>query len=597
MLHSVLERQLRKVGASDERAPTLEQWKALLGRVSNAYTQEDKERYTLERSIAISSQEMSELAERLATERDRLQVIIASMADGVCVLDAQGKVQVANRAAERMLEAEPGGLAGRDFLEVVSGSWPREKERRMPLLRLDAALRGAGSCRCDDARFMTLKSQWLPVSYALRHLDATTGGSVLGFADIRMRKASEDALRESESRFRAIFESAAVGMVQVALDGKVADCNAAFSSMLGEEREDVIGKSIFARMHSDEVDGARELFTTLRMDANTGHQVERRYVSRDGSIVWTKQTISFVRGREGTRLFAIGVVENVTAQKNLEISLRQAQKLESVGQLASGIAHEINTPVQFVSDSVHFVREAVADLFGVVRSYRALREVVARSQPAAVAEAIAAEETADVEYLEEQLPKALDRALDGLQRVATIVRGMKAFAHPDQKEKAPSDLNHALETTITIARNEYKYVAEVETDFGDLPPVVCHVGELNQVFLNIIVNAAHAIGDVVRGTEAKGRIRIKTWRDGDYALVAIADTGNGIPEAVRHRIFDPFFTTKEVGRGTGQGLAIARSVVVEKHQGALTFETKLGCGTTFTIRLPIEPPKEGSKAA
>ena len=597
VLHAVLEQQLRKVGASNVGAPTLEQWRALLARVSAAYTQEDKDRYALERSIALSTQEMSEIAGRLATERDRLQVTIASMADGVCVLDAEGKVQVANRAAERMLEAEPGGLAGRDFVEVVSGSWPREEERRMPLRRLDAALRGGGACRCDDARFMTLKREWLPVSYALTPIDATAGVSVLTFADIRARKASQDAVRESESRFRAIFESAAVGMVRVALDGKIADCNAAFSTMLGVEREDVIGQSIFAHMHADEVEGARQLFKNLSVDVTAGHQVERRYVSRDGSIVWTKQTISFVRGPEGSPVFAIGVVENVTAQKNLEISLRQAQKLESVGQLASGIAHEINTPVQFVSDSVHFVREAVADLFSVVRSYRALRDVVAESQPTAVAEAIAAEASADLEYLEEQLPKALDRALDGLQRVATIVRGMRAFAHPDQKEKAPSDLNDALETTITIARNEYKYVAEVETDFGDLPPVVCHVGELNQVFLNIIVNAAHAIGDVVGGTERKGCIRIRTWREDDFALIAITDTGSGIPEAVRHRIFDPFFTTKEVGRGTGQGLAIARSVVVEKHQGALTFETELGRGTTFTIRLPIGPPKEGSKAA
>jgi signal transduction histidine kinase len=191
----------------------------------------------------------------------------------------------------------------------------------------------------------------------------------------------------------------------------------------------------------------------------------------------------------------------------------------------------------------------------------------------------------------------LDRAIDGLERVATIVRGMKAFAHPDQKNKAPSDLNHALETTITIARNEYKYLADIETEFGQLPPVTCHIGELNQVFLNILVNAAHAIGDVVRGSEAKGRIRIKTWREGGFALVSIGDSGGGVPESIRHRIFDPFFTTKEVGRGTGQGLAIARSVVVERHKGELRFDTEMGRGTTFTIRLPIDSPTEAEQAA
>ena len=252
--------------------------------------------------------------------------------------------------------------------------------------------------------------------------------------------------------------------------------------------------------------------------------------------------------------------------------------------------------MQFVSDSVHFVRDGVADLFGLLRSYRELRGAACVSLPEAAAELAAAEEAADVEYLAAQVPKALDRALDGLQRVAVIVRGMKAFAHPDQKDKAPSDLNHALETTIAIARNEYKYVADVVTELGELPPVTCHVGELNQVFLNVIVNAAHAIGDVGGGGEIKGRIRVRTWRDGDFAVVSVSDTGGGIPEAVRHRIFDPFFTTKKVGRGTGQGLAIARSVVVEKHHGELTFQTEMGKGT-FTIRLPIEPPKEGEKAA
>jgi signal transduction histidine kinase len=250
--------------------------------------------------------------------------------------------------------------------------------------------------------------------------------------------------------------------------------------------------------------------------------------------------------------------------------------------------------VQFVGDSVHFVRDAVRDLFGVLTRYRRLRDVAASSAPDLVEEISQAEDEADVDYLAEQIPRSLDRALDGLERVATIVRGMKDFGHPDQKDKAPADLNRALGATLAIARNEYKYVAEVQTEFGNLPPVVCHVGELNQVFLNIIVNAAHAIGDVVRGTDTKGLIRIRTWHEAGSVFVGITDTGGGIPEAVRDKIYDPFFTTKEVGRGTGQGLAIARNVVVEKHGGEITFETEIGKGTTFVLRLPVEPPQTES---
>jgi len=280
----------------------------------------------------------------------------------------------------------------------------------------------------------------------------------------------------------------------------------------------------------------------------------------------------------------------MTARLQVETDLRQAHKLESVGRLASGVAHEINTPIQFVNDSVHFLQDATKDLMTVIGYLREVEASVlagAPSREAAEAAATAAGE-ADLDYLVEHMPKAIDRALDGLNRVATIVRSMKEFAHPDTVEMAPIDLNRAVESTLVIARNEYKYVAEVETDFGPLPPVRCHAGDVNQAVLNIVVNAAHAIADVVAGTNARGRITVRTRLEpDDVVVVSIADTGAGIPEAIRDRIFDPFFTTKEVGRGTGQGLAIARTVIVDRHHGELTFESEVGRGTTCFLRLPV----------
>ena len=188
------------------------------------------------------------------------------------------------------------------------------------------------------------------------------------------------------------------------------------------------------------------------------------------------------------------------------------------------------------------------------------------------------------------MPKAIHRALDGLDRVATIVRSMKSFAHPDSTEMTTVDLNAAIESTLIIARTEYKYVADVETELGVLPPVHCFAGDINQVVLNIVVNAAHAIGDVVKGTENRGKITVRTKRDGEHVVVTIADTGTGIPDAIREKIFDPVFTTKEVGKGTGQGLAIARGVVVDKHGGTIAVESETGKGTTFHLRLPIDGP-------
>jgi signal transduction histidine kinase len=279
-------------------------------------------------------------------------------------------------------------------------------------------------------------------------------------------------------------------------------------------------------------------------------------------------------------------------REQMELELRLAQKLEAVGQLAAGMAHEINTPIQFVGDTVRFLDDAFSEIQGLVDNYRAaLAAAVDGRPPGELAQNVAeAEEEADLEYLQERIPLALKRASDGLDRVSTIVRAMREFAHPPTMEMAPADLNAAIENTLLVAANEYRYLAELETDLAELPPVYCNIGDINQVLLNLIVNASHAIadaGDSVDATDAKGTIRVGTRIDGDDVLVTVADTGCGISDDVSSRIFDPFFTTKDVGRGTGQGLAISRTIVNEKHGGSLTFQTAQGEGTTFELRLPL----------
>ena len=343
------------------------------------------------------------------------------------------------------------------------------------------------------------------------------------------------------------------------------------------------------RHHPDDRDRVQARLRGFREQPETveaGDVFDHRMIRFDGRQIDVRTVVSPYRHGEPLR----GLTLDVTKQKKLEGELLQAQKLESVGRLAAGVAHEINTPVQFVGDSIHFVRDAADDMMGVIEKLQAVQRSVLDGAPSmeAATRAADAEEAADLPYLIEHVPRALERSLEGLSRVANIVRSMKEFAHPDAREMSAVDINHAIRATLTIAVNEYKYVADVETHYGELPPVVCHVGEVNQVILNIVVNAAHAIADVVQNSGRRGLISVRTTREGDSVVIAISDTGGGIPAEIRDRIFDPFFTTKEVGKGTGQGLALARTAIVEGHHGELSLETEIGKGTTFFIRLPLD---------
>jgi signal transduction histidine kinase/CheY-like chemotaxis protein len=302
------------------------------------------------------------------------------------------------------------------------------------------------------------------------------------------------------------------------------------------------------------------------------------------------QTLSVIGGAIGQFVERNQAEE---ARKVMEIQLRGAQKLESIGQLAAGIAHEINTPTQYIGDNVRFLEASFGDLKETHQQYEKLLLALKNNVPTAGLVAATEEciRRVDPGFLMAEIPRAIEQTLEGVNRVTKIVRAMKDFSHPGTEEKTPVNINNALETTLTVARNEWKYVARIETDFDpDLPLVPCLPGEFNQVILNLVVNAAHAIADVSSGDgKNKGLITASTRRSGDWVEVRIRDTGSGIPEKIRHKIFDPFFTTKPVGKGTGQGLAMAHTAIVDRHQGTLSFETEMGAGTVFIIRLPLNP--------
>jgi two-component system, NtrC family, sensor kinase len=386
-----------------------------------------------------------------------------------------------------------------------------------------------------------------------------------------------------ELGFDRLADLVPCGLLVVDRTGRVARANAPAAELLGRSKSELSGQRIDALFAAD---------TPVSFDAIdlSRPYVHRRLKLAGDAGVPVDLCANALRASDGSLEGALLALLDRRELRQLEFELGRAQQLESVGRIAAGIAHEINTPVQFIGDSVNFLREAFTDLTALLETLDALRQVaVQRSFEPKITQAIAdAENFADVELLRAEIPASLDRTQEGVRRVAEIARAIKEFSYPDQKEKAAVDLNAALSSTLTIARNEYKYVAELQTDLGRLPPVYCHIGHMNQVFLNLVVNAAHAIEDSPRREGRQGVIHVATRAEGDTVLITIRDNGCGIPPEIQQKVFDAFFTTKDVGRGTGQGLALARSVIVDRHAGTLDFESTVGEGTCFKIRIPVD---------
>jgi PAS domain S-box-containing protein len=407
-------------------------------------------------------------------------------------------------------------------------------------------------------------------------------GEIVGVSthahNISDRKKLEDKLSAVSEQLRVVLETTNEFVIAVDRDWQITYRNRLWD---GGDPSSAVGKNLWEQ--------APYLPGTPFETESRKAMEEHRPARFEAYIAPLKTWLSGVAYPTGSGLLILSRDE--TEKYDLDNQLRGAQKMEAIGQLAAGISHEINTPIQYVGDNVSFMRDSWGKVAKVLVAAQKLRDEAKEGtvSPAAIADFDTCRLDADVEYLAEEMPHAIDQALDGVHRVAKIVSAMKQFSHPGSREKQPVDLNKALETTATVSRNEWKYVANMETHLDpNLPFVPCLAGEINQVFLNLIVNASHAIGDSVRDNPGTmGTITIATRQDGDGVEVSIKDTGTGIPEHIRDKVFDPFFTTKEVGKGTGQGLMLAHSLVVKKHGGRIWFESETGKGTTFFVRLPL----------
>lgn len=522
-------------------------------------------------------------------ERNMLRALIDNIPDAIYIKDTENRFVVANLFMAHIFGVEsPEELIGKTDFEHFPQRFSKARlDDEQNIMRTGQPMYNHEETIVEpDGNTKYIMTTKVPLR--------DSNGQVTGIAgighDITSRKKMEDTLREAELKYRGIFDKAIVGIFQGTPDGRFVSVNAAMAFTLGYNSPEDMIASINDIATQFFVDHKRGVEFMLVMDRVGGvKNFECQAFQKDGGKIWLTMSIRAIL-QNGVVIRYEGMCEDITERIMLREQLLQAQKLESVGQLAAGIAHEINTPTQYIGDNVRFLKDAFQDLKTLLSHYERLLSLAQNDNlsPNTVQEVGAAVAETDSVYLLDEIPKAIDQTLEGVTRVATLVSAMKEFSHPSTKEKVPMDLNRAISSTITVARNEWKYVADLETDFDTtLPPVSCLPGEFNQVILNLIVNAAHTIADVVeKGGPEKGKIKVQTRNCGNFVEVRIQDSGTGIPEKVRSRIFDPFFTTKVIGKGTGQGLAIARSVIVDKHDGSIHFETEEGKGTTFIIRLP-----------
>ncbi|MGA7684328.1 MAG: ATP-binding protein [Terriglobales bacterium] len=423
-------------------------------------------------------------------------------------------------------------------------------------------------------------------------------------AEVEMQKAQEDVEAASRVKGELLAELKAahaetelflrsIPSILIGLDsqGRITRWNLTATNTFGIDDSSVQGRPI-------EDCGIRWLHPDIKAEITRWLGTETSY--RCDNLPYEREGETRLLGLYVLRILAerdeptgfIITGADVTERMGLELQLRQAQKLEGIGQLAAGIAHEINTPTQFVGHSIRFLKDSWGSIAEFLNFCGTMQAECASGSvsPEHLQQFCELHQKCDLEYLLKHIPEAIDNSLEGVSRVAKIVKGFKEFSHPGSEGKRVINLNQAIETTISVAKHEWKYCADVVTAFdADLPLVPCLAGEFNQVILNLIINSAHAIGNVVeKNGKGKGTITISTRREGEWARIAVADTGAGIPVEIRSRVFEPFFTTKEVGKGTGQGLALAHAAIVNRHQGQLWFESEMGQGTTFFIRLPLE---------
>lgn len=376
-------------------------------------------------------------------------------------------------------------------------------------------------------------------------------------------------------------------LVAINTQDTITDWNGVAESFFGVARDQAVGRSILEVGLKWDWEVALEALVYAQDHLCKQTIEELQITCADGELRFFHCIFSPITDSHNRVAGMLFLLTDITEQKKLQEQLSQSRRLEAIGELAAGIAHEINTPSQFVSDNLEFLEEGFADILQICSRQNSMLVDGQALKETEIHELKELMDVVDYEYLCEEIPKAIAGGRSGIKEVTRIVRATNEFAHPGSEDLIETDLNSAIENILVVSKNRWKMAAEVETLFDEnLPAVPCHPEQLNQVLINIVVNAAHAID--ARDQDGMGTIKISTGQTGDMAKIVISDNGTGIPREHLEKIFNPFFTTKPPGKGTGQGLAIAHRIITEVHHGTLQVDSTVGEGTTFHIQLPLQ---------
>ena len=401
-------------------------------------------------------------------------------------------------------------------------------------------------------------------------------------------KEKERELQQKEETFRTIFETSNDGIL-IIQDDRIYDSNKKAQTMFGINKEQLIGLSIEDLSTENQPDGKKskiQWIFILHRVLEQGHLVFEWLCKRNnGSPFYVEISLNTLRIKDIKYIQAI--IRDIDKRKKLEKELQNTQRLEAIGQLTAGIAHEINSPIHYISDNMAFIDNELTTIMPVAKEILKIQKKknVTKNDINKLKEKLA---NIDIEFLSKELTKAVNENKKGLSEVSEMISAMKIYAHADNAHKLPIDINKTVNSIITVCKSEWKYITDIKTTFDPSMPIIsCFVNDLQQAIMNIIINAVHAIeeqNEKIKRT--KGQILIHTHLESDSILISIKDNGIGIPKKTYDKVFDPFFTTKQATQELGQGLAQAYTTIVDKHEGSLTFESEYGRGSTFFIRLP-----------